>query len=273
MDGRADVVVDVASSVGASPARRSPARWPEGHGCSCWSGRRPTATRSGARRSRWGVAAMLGAGPGEAAARRRRALRDRVRALRRAVDPAQAEAAAVPLDRLLPGVPGVLDVGHPEACEALARAAADGARPCCAASGTSRSRRAGGRCCLRARRRGTTVAAGSSWAPTGARPPSGANWGSRWSRARPHVGRRHAGRRARRLAGRRMTLGTEGDLHYLVFPRAGGRARLYLCTTRPARPVHRPGPRGGFLDAFRLRCLPDPGCEAASPAGPARSTR
>jgi flavin-dependent dehydrogenase len=41
------------------------------------------------------------------------------------IDPAAAEANAVPLDRLLPGVPGALDVGHPEACEALARAAAE----------------------------------------------------------------------------------------------------------------------------------------------------
>ncbi len=41
------------------------------------------------------------------------------------IGPATAEANAVPLDRLLPGVPGALDVGHPEACEALARAAAE----------------------------------------------------------------------------------------------------------------------------------------------------
>jgi 2-polyprenyl-6-methoxyphenol hydroxylase-like FAD-dependent oxidoreductase len=37
------------------------------------------------------------------------------------IDPARA--AAVPLDRMLPGIPGVLDVGHPQACEALTRAA------------------------------------------------------------------------------------------------------------------------------------------------------
>ncbi len=44
-------------------------------------------------------------------------------------DPATAEANAVPLDTMVPGAPGMLDVGHPEACEALARsAAAAGAR-------------------------------------------------------------------------------------------------------------------------------------------------
>ena len=38
----------------------------------------------------------------------------------------------------------------------------------------------------------------------------------------------------------RMALGTEGDLHYLVFPREGGLARLYqLCPSsrRPGSPV------------------------------------
>jgi flavin-dependent dehydrogenase len=38
-------------------------------------------------------------------------------------EPAQAEAAAASLVQLLPGVPGALDVGHPEACEALTQAA------------------------------------------------------------------------------------------------------------------------------------------------------
>lgn len=35
----------------------------------------------------------------------------------------EAEAAVAPLDQLLPGVPGALGVGHPEACQALAQAA------------------------------------------------------------------------------------------------------------------------------------------------------
>jgi len=33
------------------------------------------------------------------------------------IDPAQAEALAASLDLMLPGVPGSIDVGHPEACE------------------------------------------------------------------------------------------------------------------------------------------------------------
>jgi 2-polyprenyl-6-methoxyphenol hydroxylase-like FAD-dependent oxidoreductase len=67
-----------------------------------------------------------------------------------------------------------------------------------------------------------------------------------------------------------MSLGTEGDLFYYVFPRANGRARLYL--------LHDVAQRGrfagpdrdtAFLDAFRFRCLPDADVfRAARPAGP-----
>jgi 2-polyprenyl-6-methoxyphenol hydroxylase-like FAD-dependent oxidoreductase len=39
------------------------------------------------------------------------------------IPPEEAEERGVPLDKLLPGVPGSLNVGHPEACEALAGAA------------------------------------------------------------------------------------------------------------------------------------------------------
>jgi 2-polyprenyl-6-methoxyphenol hydroxylase-like FAD-dependent oxidoreductase len=45
------------------------------------------------------------------------------------VEPAEAEAAALPLDSVVPGVTGALGVGHPRACEALSLAAiAIGAR-------------------------------------------------------------------------------------------------------------------------------------------------
>ena len=45
------------------------------------------------------------------------------------IEPAEAEAAAVALDKILPDVPGSLGVGHPAACQALSTAAvAAGAR-------------------------------------------------------------------------------------------------------------------------------------------------
>ena len=67
-----------------------------------------------------------------------------------------------------------------------------------------------------------------------------------------------------------MALGTEGDLYYLVFPRAHGRARLYLLHDLAQRGAS-PGRTGEarFLDAFALRCLPDADVfRSARPAGP-----
>lgn len=57
----------------------------------------------------------------------------------------------------------------------------------------------------------------------------------------------------------RYTLGTEGDLRFLIFPQTQGRLRLYACTgLQDARRWAGPdGPRR-FLETFaRLRCLPD----------------
>src|SRR5687768_2424252 len=47
--------------------------------------------------------------------------------------PAEAEAAAVALDTILPGVAGTLGVGHPTACEALRVEATGPVRRCCEA--------------------------------------------------------------------------------------------------------------------------------------------
>ena len=67
-----------------------------------------------------------------------------------------------------------------------------------------------------------------------------------------------------------MSLGTEGDLYYLVFPRAHGRARLYLLHDLAQRGRFAgPDRQARFLDAFRFRCLPDADIfRAARPAGP-----
>jgi 2-polyprenyl-6-methoxyphenol hydroxylase-like FAD-dependent oxidoreductase len=57
----------------------------------------------------------------------------------------------------------------------------------------------------------------------------------------------------------RYTLGTEGDLQFLIFPQPGGRLRLYACASLgdTKRWSGTEGPRR-FLDAFaRLHCLPD----------------
>jgi 2-polyprenyl-6-methoxyphenol hydroxylase-like FAD-dependent oxidoreductase len=68
----------------------------------------------------------------------------------------------------------------------------------------------------------------------------------------------------------RAALGTEGDLHYLVFPREGGLARLYqwFAIDQSAR-FGGPDRQREFLDSFRLECLPLGDSIASSePAGP-----
>lgn len=70
-----------------------------------------------------------------------------------------------------------------------------------------------------------------------------------------------------------QVIGTEGDVHFLVFPQGNGRARLYLgyATEQARRFAGARGPQA-FLEAFRLGSVP--GCEhlaAATPAGPCNS--
>lgn len=187
-------------------------------------------------------------------------------------DPAHAEAAAAPLDHVLPGVRGSLDVGHPEACEALTRAAAD--------AGATVVRGVGD----------LEVTAGAAPAvryqhddvdhEVRCRLVVGAD--GRTSGVRRRLGIELHQSVPRTTGGGmlvdglhdwpadQLSLGTEGDLHYLVFPRADGRVRLYL--------MHDVGQRGrfagpdreqAFLDAYRFACIPNSAMfAAAEPAGP-----
>ena len=145
-------------------------------------------------------------------------------------DPSEAEARARPLDQLLPGVPGSFDVGHPEACEALNRAAAD--------AGATVIRGVGD----------IAVSAGASPSisyehddlvyDVSCRLVVGAD--GRMSTVRRQLGIALEQTTPRTMCGGmlvdelhawpsdQVALGTEGDLHYLFFPRPGGRARLYL---------------------------------------------
>jgi 2-polyprenyl-6-methoxyphenol hydroxylase-like FAD-dependent oxidoreductase len=66
------------------------------------------------------------------------------------------------------------------------------------------------------------------------------------------------------------SIGTEGDLLYFVFPRAGAKARLYLLHDA-AQKGRFSGPRRRteFLEAFRFRCIPN--SEMFAKATPAAS--
>jgi 2-polyprenyl-6-methoxyphenol hydroxylase-like FAD-dependent oxidoreductase len=188
------------------------------------------------------------------------------------VEPAQAEAGAVPLDRMLPGVPGVLDVGHPEACEALARAAA--------AAGADVVRGVGDVDVTPDRRPTvayelddvvTTVSAGLVVGADG-----------RMSSVRRRLGITLHETTARSLGGGMLvdglddwpadqaSLGTEGDLYHLVFPRSNGRARLYLLHDLAQRGRFAgPDRQQRFLDAWRFSCIPQvERVRSAHPAGP-----
>jgi len=187
-------------------------------------------------------------------------------------DPSEAEARARPLDQLLPGVPGCFDVGHPEACEALNRAAAE--------AGATVIRGVGD----------IAVSAGASPSisyehddlvyDVSCRLVVGAD--GRMSTVRRQLGIGLEQTTPRTMCGGmlvdelhawpsdQVSVGTEGDLHYLFFPRAGGRARLYLLHdvaqkgrfAGPAREVD-------FLTAYQFRCIPDSEMfSSARPAGP-----
>lgn len=187
------------------------------------------------------------------------------------IEPATAEATAIPLDKLLPGVAGALDVGHPEVCEALTRAAA-------AAGATVRR----GVRALRVERGQVQYQHRDAPGEVRCRLVVGAD------------GRRSAVRRALGVAlhettprtacagmlvddlrdwpVHRVSIGTEGDLRYYVFPRAGGRARLYLIQTAGSRRFTGSQAAAEFLDAWRLKCVPgSDAISAARPAGPCAS--
>jgi 2-polyprenyl-6-methoxyphenol hydroxylase-like FAD-dependent oxidoreductase len=188
------------------------------------------------------------------------------------IDPAQAEAAAVPVDKIVPGVAGALDVGHPEACEALTQAAA--------AAGATVIRGVGD----------VDVEPGEvpvvryEHDDVGHELPCRLVIGAdgRMSAVRRQLGIGLHQTTPRTMAGgmlvdglhawpaHQFSIGTEGDLGYLVFPRANGRARLYLGHDI-AQKGRFTGPdrQAKFLDAYDFRCIP--GSEmfrSARPAGP-----
>jgi 2-polyprenyl-6-methoxyphenol hydroxylase-like FAD-dependent oxidoreductase len=186
--------------------------------------------------------------------------------------PEAAEQFPMLFKDLRPDMPGAMDVGHPQACEALARAAE--------AAGAHVVRGVGE----------VAVKAGPSPAVTyelddveyglTCRLVVGAD--GRMSSVRRQLGLDLYQTEPRTRGGgmliegldvwpeERVALGTEGDLHYLVFPRAGGLARLYqLCPVEQKTRFAGPNRSREFLDSFRLECLPlGEAIAAATPAGP-----
>ncbi len=193
------------------------------------------------------------------------------------IGPATAEANAVPLDRLLPGVPGALDVGHPEACEALARAAAEAGATVLRGVGDV-DVVPGARPTLRYELddQVTTVSAGLVVGADG-----------RTSSIRRRLGLALQQTAPRTLAGGmlvdgldgwpadQMSLGTEGDLYYLVFPARTAAPASTCCTTSPSADASpaRTARRGSWTRSGSAACpTPTSSAPRARPAR-ARSTR
>lgn len=190
------------------------------------------------------------------------------------LDPADGEARARPLG-MLPGVPGPLSVGHPQACQALLDAAS---------SAGARVIRGVGEVTIE-----TQGTPSVGWQADGA---------EHVATCQLIVGADGRGSAIRRQAGIELhhdpthhfftgllvegangwpmdvqSMGTEGDVQYFVFPQAPGRLRLYLSyATRQKNRFAGEGNERRVLDAFRLATVPN--SEAivnATIAGPCHS--
>jgi 2-polyprenyl-6-methoxyphenol hydroxylase-like FAD-dependent oxidoreductase len=181
-------------------------------------------------------------------------------------------ASSIALDRIIPGVPGILGVGHPQACEALsAAAAAAGAQ---ILRGVENAKVELGRAPI--------VRYSLNEAAYAARCRLVVGADGRESAVRRQVEiTLHATQPRLLMAGmlvedlrgwpeEHITIGTEGDLVFFIVPQAAGRTRLYLLRScsQPRRFVGPAGPRT-FLDSFRFTCIPESdGIVQSRPAGP-----
>lgn len=187
------------------------------------------------------------------------------------LDPAEGDARGLAL-AMLPGVPGPLSLGHPQACQALFGAAVGA---------------------------GATAVRGVEEIEVTAGPAPAVSYTvdgeRRTAHARLVVGADGRGSVVRRQVGAELyqdpthhyfagllvedaddwptdvqSMGTEGDLQYFVFPQSPGKARLYLGfpTEQKSRFAgHDAAQR--FLDAFQFASVPNSGCIAAGrAAGP-----
>jgi flavin-dependent dehydrogenase len=193
------------------------------------------------------------------------------------LDPEEAAAEVVPLDRLLRGVSGSLNVGHPESCEALAQAAQ--------AAGAAVVRGVGEVSLINGGR--TAVAYEHDGMPHEVRCRLVVGADGRRSSVRRQLGISleetepitiGAGMLVDELwewPAELNATGTEGDLYFLGFPRPAGRVRLYVLwsVTQKGRFTGANRQRE-FLDACQFRSLPWGDAIAAhARRGPAPATR
>jgi 2-polyprenyl-6-methoxyphenol hydroxylase-like FAD-dependent oxidoreductase len=188
------------------------------------------------------------------------------------MEPEAAELSVIALDKILPGVPGTLGVGHPKACQELGTTAAmAGAR---VLRGVERVEVDLGRA--------PTVRYSLDGGEHRARCRLVIGADGRDSAVRRRAGMtQHATEPRLLMAGmlvedlegwpqHHSTIGTEGDLVFFIVPQGAGRVRLYLLWScdRPRRFAGSAAPRA-FLDSFAFACIPDSSrIVEARPAGP-----
>ena len=188
------------------------------------------------------------------------------------LEPAEAEAAAVALDAIVPEVPGTLGVGHPQACEALGQLASEAGAQVLRGveavdvefgrSPTVRYRWGGAAHGVRGR-----LVVGADGRESAMRRRAGIPLHATEPRL---LG---AGLLVHELRGwpeHQVTIGTEGTLVFFVLPQVGGRARLYLMYP-PDQRQRFAGPTGprAFIDSFGFACIPQSeSIVRARPAGP-----
>lgn len=192
-----------------------------------------------------------------------------------ALSPEMTAAMALDLTTLLPGIPGPLCIGHPAMCQVMIDQAAQagatvrrgvsdvrlslGEPPAVEYTHAGERRRAGCRLAVGADGRGSQVRKQAGIALH--RDPT------------HHLFAGMLVDGADAWPAEMQTVGSEGDVHFLVFPQGNGRLRLYLGygSDQPRRLAGSDAPRA-FLDAFRLRSLPQSEhISAAQPAGPCSS--
>jgi 2-polyprenyl-6-methoxyphenol hydroxylase-like FAD-dependent oxidoreductase len=188
------------------------------------------------------------------------------------VAPETAEAATMPLDAILPGVPGPLCIRHPVHCEVLfneaARAGAQTLRP------VNVTKIVAGR--------DPSVTYTHEGVEHVARAPLIVGADGRMSGVREafkitlHQDKPHhwfAGLLVDGCEGWNedlQAIGTEGDFGFLAFPQGNGRVRIYggYALSEKSRFNGPDGPQR-FLDAFRMQCAPNNEAIAqGKPAGP-----
>lgn len=191
------------------------------------------------------------------------------------IDPAEADGQKLDLRSFLPGVPGPLAIGHPQACQALFDAAV--------AAGAEEVRGVEGFEVEAGARPRVRYAVDGQAREAEARLVVGAD--GRNSQVRKQLGVELFEDEPHHLfagllvdgvpewPGDVQSMGTEGSVQYFVFPQGGGRHRLYLSYgyEQKGRFSGEEGPQR-FLEAFRLPSVP--GSEAIARgrvAGPCHS--